>query len=624
MASQRSPWSSVVLSRDRGCSRLMCLEGSWVDRLETTTWVLESTLCSGTLHRGNDDDRREAQYERKQKMGEAFTPPGPGFWQLDRSHFAGGTTPLIQPMVTEATEAAYRKAWKILGVPADTVSMRFVNGFTYTRLRPLVLPDKPSTKAPPTALIKLAARVHPEFRRRNRAAAAGLASSPAPAEIAKWHEEIRPRLVAENLAFQDVDLADLSNVDLADHLDRLVSHLMRTWEEHHRLHCYDLGPIGQLLHAGQGWGIPSGEMVAALGGASPSTSAPKEAVGRIAAGLRDAGVEPKTLDDVMSASPEVAAELTEYLRYQGSVLYSGYDIDTPTLGEAPRVVLATITAAGREDVHPTSTELSERVEATIAELRERVPASERSEFDELLSMARTAMDLRDDNGPITVEWPMGLMRLAMLHAGERLVAEGRLHEREHILEVDRGELDRIVRSGHGPSADTLAERAVDRAALRALDPPRTLGEPEATPPIDALPAPLAQIVETVGLVIAEMGVTNEHAVQGAPARLDGTGVGTEPFVGRARVSETAEAAFDVLEDGDILVTRATSPAYNLVLTLVGGLVTSEGGPMSHAAVLSRELGIPAIVGAPDAMTAIADGDIIEIDPQAGTVRVVTS
>lgn len=76
-------------------------------------------------------------------------------------------------------------------------------------------------------------------------------------------------------------------------------------------------------------------------------------------------------------------------------------------------------------------------------------------------------------------------------------------------------------------------------------------------------------------------------------------------------------------NGDILVTRTTSPASNLVLTLVGGLVTSEGGPMSHAAVLSRALGIPAIVGAADAMTAISDCDTVEIDPQAGTVRVVS-
>ncbi len=555
-------------------------------------------------------------------MSGTFTPPGPGFWELDRSHFAGGATPIIQPMVTEATEAAYRKAWEIIGVPAETVSMRFVNGFTYTRLRPLVMPDKPSAKAPPTALLKLVTRLHPEFRRRNRAAAAGLASSPSPAEIERWHAEIRPRLVAQNLEFQDVDLAGLGDGELADHLDALVSHLYRTWEEHHRLHCYDLGPIGQLLHAGLRWGIPPGEMVAALAGASPSTSAPREALARIAAGLRAAGVEPKTLDDVMAASPQVAAELTEYLRHRGSVLYSGYDVDTPTLGESPRVILATIAVAGRDHAHQSSDQLAEQVGSITEALRERVPPDDRAEFDELLAMARTAMDLRDDNGPITVEWPTGLLRLSMLEAGRRLAASGRMHERDHIFELDRDELDRLVRSGSGPTADVLANRARDRAALRALDPPRTLGEPEAPPPLEALPAPLAQMVAMVGVVIAELGLTNEPVAPGAPVRLDGTGIGAEPLVGRARVAETAEAAFELLEEGDILVTRTTSPAYNLVLTLVGGLVTAEGGPMSHAAVLSRELGIPAIVGAADAMTAIADGDTVEIDPRAGTVRVV--
>ncbi len=556
-------------------------------------------------------------------MSETFLPPGPGFWELDRSHFVGGATPLIEPIVTEATEAAYRKAWVVLGVPAETISMRFVNGFLYTRLRPLVLPDKPSAKAPPTALLKLVSRLHPEFRRRNRAAAAGLANSPSPAEIEQWHAEIRPRLVAENLAFQDVDLDHISDSELADHLDGLVSHLYRTWEEHHRLHCYDLGPIGQLLYAGVAWGIPPSDMLAALAGASPSTLAPREALALIAAGLRDAKVEPDTLDDVRAASPEVDAMLSEYLRFRGSVLYSGYDIDTPTLGESPRVILATIAAAGRAQGKPTGAPLTAGVEATTAELRERVPAVYRTEFDDLLSMARTAMDLRDDNGPITVEWPMGLLRLAMLQAGKRLAASGRLHERDHILELDRSELDLIVRTGGGPSADSLAERALDRAALRALDPPRTLGEPEAAPPIDALPGPLARMVETVGVVIAEMGLTNEPVTAGAPLRLEGTGIGSEPLIGRARVSETAEAAVEQLEAGDILVTRATSPAYNLVLTLAGGLVTSEGGPMSHAAVLSRELGIPAIVGAADAMTAIADGDTVEINPLAGTVRVVS-
>ena len=123
-------------------------------------------------------------------------------------------------------------------------------------------------------------------------------------------------------------------------------------------------------------------------------------------------------------------------------------------------------------------------------------------------------------------------------------------------------------------------------------------------------------------VIAELGMGELDGPLVDRPPLTGTGIGMKPFVGVARVAENADEAFDRLEPGEILVTRTTSPAYNMVLTLVGGLVTAEGGPMSHAAVLSRELGIPAVVGVSDVMSSIADGDRIEVDPTAGRVRVV--
>jgi pyruvate,water dikinase len=129
-------------------------------------------------------------------------------------------------------------------------------------------------------------------------------------------------------------------------------------------------------------------------------------------------------------------------------------------------------------------------------------------------------------------------------------------------------------------------------------------------------------VSLVLTVIAELGMGDVDGPLTDRTSLTGTGIGTMPITGVARVAENAEEAFDRLEPGEILVTRTTSPAYNMVLTLVGGLVTAEGGPMSHAAVLSRELGIPAVVGAADAMRLITDGDVVEVDPVAGRVRVV--
>ena len=550
--------------------------------------------------------------------GEAdpFESPGPGWWELDRSHYTGGTTPVVQWLIRESTDAAFRKQFAEFGVPAETIAMAFVNGFMYSRLRPLIAPDKPPRRPPPRFVLRIVARVHPEFRRRTAAAARTLEERPWRAEVQRWLTEIRPRLEAANLRFQDVDLASRSDAELAEHLASMLDYLRSTYEEHFRLHGFDLGPLGMLILAGRSWGLTAQQIVPALVGASPSTSAPAEALAHLRRGVADHGIRPTSLDDVRTASAELATDLDRYLRYRGAMLYSGYDIDTPTLGEAPDVVLKTIMAGRAAAADPTS------AGAIAAELRARVPEQERARFDDLLADARAAMDMRDDNGPITAEWPTGLLRLAMLEAGDRLLAAGRIASRDHVFELAHTELPELVAGGTGPGRDELAARAERRRAQKALHPPTSLGTPEARPDLTALPGPLRTMIETVEAVLSELGMVEADRAPADSGHLHGTGIGTAPFVGVARTAETAEEAIARLVPGEILVTRTTSPAYNVVLTLVGGLVTSEGGPMCHAAVLSRELGIPAVVGARDALATVSDGDTIEIDPAAGTVRVV--
>ena len=59
------------------------------------------------------------------------------------------------------------------------------------------------------------------------------------------------------------------------------------------------------------------------------------------------------------------------------------------------------------------------------------------------------------------------------------------------------------------------------------------------------------------------------------------------------------------------------------LGIAGGLVTVHGGPMSHAAVLSRELGLPAVIGVEDCLEHIQSGDRVEVDPAKGLVTVLS-
>ena len=107
----------------------------------------------------------------------ALEAPGPGMWNLDRSHFPGGTTPLSEWLM-EGCPTGMRRAFAEIGMPADTLDVRFVRGFMYTRLRPLIGPDRATTKLPPTIVLKIAVRVHPGMRSRAKQAANAIDSRP--------------------------------------------------------------------------------------------------------------------------------------------------------------------------------------------------------------------------------------------------------------------------------------------------------------------------------------------------------------------------------------------------------------------------------------------------------------
>jgi pyruvate,water dikinase len=71
--------------------------------------------------------------------------------------------------------------------------------------------------------------------------------------------------------------------------------------------------------------------------------------------------------------------------------------------------------------------------------------------------------------------------------------------------------------------------------------------------------------------------------------------------------------------GDVLVCRTTDPAWTPLFRLAAAVVTEIGGVLSHAAIVAREFGIPAVVGAGDAMSALTDGASVTVDGTAGTV-----
>ena len=118
----------------------------------------------------------------------------------------------------------------------------------------------------------------------------------------------------------------------------------------------------------------------------------------------------------------------------------------------------------------------------------------------------------------------------------------------------------------------------------------------------------------------------EPISNGGVAAVDGdviTGVAVSPgsIEGRARVILDPQVD-EPLEPGEILVCRTTDPSWAATMMLASALVIDIGGPISHGAIVARELGIPCVIGSRDARSRIATGDLLAVDGATGEVRIL--
>lgn len=80
--------------------------------------------------------------------------------------------------------------------------------------------------------------------------------------------------------------------------------------------------------------------------------------------------------------------------------------------------------------------------------------------------------------------------------------------------------------------------------------------------------------------------------------------------------------FNKLKKGDILVTEMTRPDFLPIMKLAGAIITDEGGLTCHAAIISREMEIPCVVGAKNATRILKDGDMVEVDADKGIIKII--
>src|SRR5262245_13579761 len=133
-----------------------------------------------------------------------FTPPGPGSWELEIGHH--GYRPL-SGFLAEAYRRGFETGSAVLleryGLPLARIRAEFVHGCEYIRPVGVGEGDRPS-RTPPVFVMKLLARLHPELRRRNRAAARAWESKRWRDDVDRWFDVEREQVVTANLGFQAV------------------------------------------------------------------------------------------------------------------------------------------------------------------------------------------------------------------------------------------------------------------------------------------------------------------------------------------------------------------------------------------------------------------------------------
>ncbi|MGH8949523.1 MAG: PEP-utilizing enzyme, partial [Acidimicrobiia bacterium] len=107
----------------------------------------------------------------------------------------------------------------------------------------------------------------------------------------------------------------------------------------------------------------------------------------------------------------------------------------------------------------------------------------------------------------------------------------------------------------------------------------------------------------------------------AEDRVEGLAASAGVIEGVARVVLSPEQ-FDEVKKGEILVCQMTNPAWVTLFTRISGLVSDAGGAASHPAVLSREFGIPAVIGTSVATQKIKTGDLIRVNGSTGVVEIL--
>lgn len=345
-------------------------------------------------------------------------------------------------------------------------------------------------------------------------------------------------------------------------------------------------------------------------GVAMVSSSMAEKVAAVARDAGHAGLEAALLSGVGSDENEVAHDLwalaheritqREFMDRHGYHGPNEGQLSGVTWREDPAPILARM--ADYRAVTADSPRAPRARSAAQAELRDRalltltaeMPTAKRAAVRTLIKVAARYLALREQ-GKAGYLIAFDVARAASRRLGRLYADRGLFADPEDVFHVG---YDDLMRGIPGNSKELVSERAAQYRRRQALRLPKSwTGLPELVS-VTAGSGTLLAMGDTISGVAASGGVVE----------------------GRARIVQDPDEI--ELDDGDILVCETTDPAWVPLFLVAGAVVTDHGGLLSHGPIVARELGIPCVCGTEEGTRRIAEGQLIRVDGNLGTVTVL--
>jgi phosphohistidine swiveling domain-containing protein len=541
------------------------------------------------------------------------------YWLRDSLHFSEGMVPASIATLDDAQTWGAQLGAEIVGVPPTRGSVNRLAG-THVYIGTI--------------------DVDTEWQVQARAARFGQYVSPILADFGSYWAMRAGELTSAYEHFDNLDLSAMPPAELWTVLKDAYAFHRRAWFIHFEV-MYVLTANYLAFYAlAEEIGLSGSQVSSFLSGQQTFYSRTDQELWRLARLAQSLGVtdplrrgSPADMRARLLALPRGAqwlAEFDAFLAVYGQRTEETCRIDTPSWIEDPTPALYSIGTflakpAGFNFHAAREAAIGER-DAQIDQARRSVNGSDLARFNEALASNQAANFAwwNEEHNYLIDRRAAIPVRRATLELGARLTDAGRIAQPEDMFFLFKPELFDVIESGDAARWAELAAMIPDRRAYfeywreRGPSLPTMLG----TIP-DTVPDPI--MIEVFGL----SGHFLETLRGGSGSDGDGADVvEIRGFPAAKGVAEgiarviTAVGDLHTVLPGEILVCGGTTTEWTPAFGVIMACVCDTGGSLTHAAIVSREYGIPCVVGTAVATTTIKTGDRVRVDGRAGTVQVL--